>query len=264
MSIAFGVLSFFTLSDNPSNKISDVPQEKSGDVKGKQKADKTASENQSGTLGSLIRSPFLWLVSMAYLIVFCAKTSAVDWGQLYLIEDRKQSQYSANAFTSSVESGGFFGGVLAGYITDWVVKRRSPEQISSDKGNLRMDVAVYFMAGVVGFLHLLQFNIIETSSQLWIATLGFMLGVCFYGPIAIYGVVACENSPAHLSGTAHAIVALAANVGAIISGLPFSYIAKFYSWSAIFFILEIVSGVMVIVMVLCRNMSSNIGKVKKE
>lgn len=264
VSVAFGLLSFFTVSDSPSSKVSDTPQESQEHVKGKQKDHGTTSDDKNGTLASLIRSPFLWLVSVAYLVVFCAKTSAVDWGQLYLIEDRKQSQYAASAFTSSVESGGFFGGVLAGYLTDWVVKKRSPEQISSDKGNLRMDVAVYFMAGVVGFLHLLQFNVNETSSQFWIATLGFMLGVCFYGPIAIYGVVASENSPAHLSGTAHAIVALAANVGAIISGLPFSYIATFYNWSAIFFILEILSGVMVVVMLLCRNMRSSMGKVKKE
>jgi len=35
----------------------------------------------------LIRSRFLWLVSGAYLIVFAAKTSVTEWGQMFLIED---------------------------------------------------------------------------------------------------------------------------------------------------------------------------------
>jgi len=44
-----------------------------------------------------------------------------------------------------------------------------------------------------------------------ITIIGFVLGACLYGPIAIFGVVASESAPQHLSGTSHAIVALAAN-----------------------------------------------------
>ena len=46
---------------------------------------------------------------------------------------------------------------------------------------------------------------------MWISTIGFILGAGFYGPIAIYGVVASESAPDNLSGTSHAVVALAAN-----------------------------------------------------
>lgn len=40
---------------------------------------------------------------------------------------------------------------------------------------------------------------------------GFLLGVGIYGPMALYGVIATEAAPAHLSGTSHAIVAMASN-----------------------------------------------------
>lgn len=34
------------------------------------------------------------------MVVFCAKTSTVDWGQLYLLEDRKHTQYVGESFIS--------------------------------------------------------------------------------------------------------------------------------------------------------------------
>ncbi|GIY42333.1 glucose-6-phosphate exchanger SLC37A4 [Caerostris darwini] len=226
-----------------------------------EKKDKGEASSGEATVGDLLRCPSLWLVSFCYMVVFCAKTGTVDWGQLYLLEDRKHTQYVASAFTSSVESGGFLGGILAGYLTDLVLKSRSPDA-SKERGNPRMPMAAFFMVGVLGCLHLLQFSITEESSQLWISTIGFLLGAGFYGPIAIYGVVASESAPIHLSGTSHAVVALAANVGAIISGLPFSYIAKYYNWSAIFFILEITTAVNLVIMFLCRNLNYNMAKKK--
>ena len=47
--------------------------------------------------------------------------------------------------------------------------------------------------------------------QLFIAISGFLVGFGIYGPVALYGVMAMEAAPSHLSGTAHAITGLAAN-----------------------------------------------------
>lgn len=47
--------------------------------------------------------------------------------------------------------------------------------------------------------------------QIFLTLIGFGLGACLYACIAIFGIVASESYPAHLSGTAHAFVALAAN-----------------------------------------------------
>lgn len=126
-----------------------------------------------------------------------------------------------------------------------------------------MPIATIFMVIVSASFHFLHFNVGLNTSQLFITVVGFVLGAGLYGPIAIYGVVATESAPSHLSGTSHAIVALAANIGAITSGLPFSYIAKKYSWATIFFLLEVLSISTVVIMLLCKNMSSNIGRKKK-
>src|SRR6218665_2048277 len=42
-------------------------------------------------------------------------------------------------------------------------------------------------------------------------SVGFVMGFGIYGPVSLYGVMAIEAAPTHLSGTSHAIVSLASN-----------------------------------------------------
>lgn len=53
----------------------------------------SASESSSyeSTLSEFLLSPYLWLLSMSYLVVFGVKTACTDWGQLFLIQDKGQS-----------------------------------------------------------------------------------------------------------------------------------------------------------------------------
>ncbi|XP_023212417.1 glucose-6-phosphate exchanger SLC37A4-like isoform X2 [Centruroides sculpturatus] len=256
VSVILGVISMFCIVNSPT----DIGLQSFVDDE-KEKKNSATSGDKEAKVADVLRSPFLWLVSFCYMTVFCAKTSTVDWSQLYLMDDCGQTQFVGSSFVSSVETGGFFGGVLAGYLTDWVLKKELKKNHKA-KGNPRMKVGIIFTAGALGCLHLLKYFVNENSSKLWITSIGMMLGACYYGPIAIYGVVATESAPSHLSGTAHAIVALAANIGAIVSGLPFSLVAKSYSWGAIFLILEVLTAITIFLMLVTRNMNSNIGKVK--
>ena len=61
-------------------------------VAAKKKNDGQSAHNS--TWRDLIRSPFLWIVSLAYLVVFAAKTSVTEWGQMYLIEDLGHTVYT--------------------------------------------------------------------------------------------------------------------------------------------------------------------------
>jgi len=86
------------------------------------KKDDDNDETTSMTWNHLVTSPFLWLVSFGYFIVFAAKTSVTEWGQMFLIEDLGHSPFVGSSFISAIETGGFFGGIAAGYVTDWLVK----------------------------------------------------------------------------------------------------------------------------------------------
>ncbi|XP_015783348.1 glucose-6-phosphate exchanger SLC37A4 [Tetranychus urticae] len=237
VSVFFGVVALLFLINSPT----EIGLKGFGQS---QKQDKKGKSQGKETINDLIKSPMLWIVAIAYMSVSCSKTSSTDWGQVYLMEERKQSQYVASGFTSSIESGGFVGSIFAGWLTDVYLKLRKEK--NTVKG--RMPVAILMMIGLAVCFHLLYFQITPDTTKFTIASIGFVLGACLYGPIALFGILATESAPLHLSGTAHAIVALSANVGAIISGLPFSYVAAFYSWGSIFFLLEIVTIFTVFIM----------------
>ncbi|XP_054707388.1 glucose-6-phosphate exchanger SLC37A4-like [Uloborus diversus] len=226
---------------------------------------KEKTKNKIGVM-DLAFDPFLWLVSVSYGVTFCAKTATVDWGQMYLIEERNLSQYQASAFTSSVEIGGFVGRIAAGYFTDFFVRR----QLSSAKKNLqskptqRLSVGLLFMLGSLIFNHLFVFHLSTTSSTMWLSMVGTLMGLCYYGLIAIFGISSSESAPSYLSGTSNAIASLAANVGATISGLPFSYIAKIYSWEAVFMLLELATFSVLVIMYCFRNLNPKFLDRKKE
>lgn len=125
--------------------------------------------------------------------------------------------------------------------------------------------------------------------------LGAVFGFSSYGPIALFGVIANESAPPNLCGTSHAIVGLMANgksvtaslrpatgrmpsclllalscfslsptVGGFLAGLPFSTIAKHYSWSTAFWVAEVICIASTVVFFLLRNIRTKMGRVPKK
>ncbi|XP_049514327.1 glucose-6-phosphate exchanger SLC37A4-like [Dermacentor silvarum] len=141
---------------------------------------------------------------------------------------------------SCIEGGGFLGGILAGYITDWMILWHASKG-GACGASPRVPVSVVLTAGAAVAFHVFSYSITEHSSELLIGVIGLALGGCLYGAMAIFGVVASECVPVHLSGTSHAIVAFGGSLGGVISGFPLSLVAEYYSWSAVFLLLEIIS-----------------------
>ncbi|XP_032641794.1 glucose-6-phosphate exchanger SLC37A4 isoform X3 [Chelonoidis abingdonii] len=201
------------------NEPSDVglPNIEPGTMKGKK-----GSSRDDSTLAELLLSPYLWVLSTGYLVVFGVKTCCTDWGQLFLIQERGQSALVGSSYMSALEIGGLVGSIAAGYLSDRAVAR------------------------------------------LWILILGAIFGFSSYGPIALFGVIANESAPSNLCGTSHAIVALLANVGGFLAGLPFSTIAKHYSWATAFWVAEITCVSTTIAFFLLRNIRTKMGRVPKK
>ncbi|XP_027204949.2 glucose-6-phosphate exchanger SLC37A4-like [Dermatophagoides pteronyssinus] len=242
--ISFGIVSIF-IAIISMFMISNRPEDITGMVAIESETKKEKMKKSSPIKWKeLLKSPFIWLLSISYLVVFAAKTTACDWGQLFLMNERQKSQLIASSFTSTVESGGFFGAILAGYLSDKMIAAKNKSSNSCD----RLPVATAMMTLSTFALHSFCFYVDSFTSHLFIAILGFILGIALYGPIIIFGMVATEAVPKSLSGTSHAIVALAANVGAIIAGLPFTMLAQIYSWKTVFFLLEISTALIVLLM----------------
>ncbi|XP_030394337.1 glucose-6-phosphate exchanger SLC37A4 isoform X2 [Gopherus evgoodei] len=172
------------------NEPSDVglPNIEPGTMKGKK-----GSSRDDSTLAELLLSPYLWVLSTGYLVVFGVKTCCTDWGQLFLIQERGQSA------------------LVGGSVKLW----ESSACALAFHGWWECLLQCTFS----------RVTITSDSPKLWILILGASWGF-FYGPIALFGVIAMMCAPSNLCGTSHAIVALLANVGGFLAGLPFSTIAS--------------------------------------
>ncbi|XP_077402972.1 glucose-6-phosphate exchanger SLC37A4-like isoform X2 [Vanacampus margaritifer] len=212
--------------------------------------------NNESTLSEFLLSPFLWVLSLGYLVVFGVKTAATDWGQLFLMQEKGQTALMGSTYMSVLEVGGFVGSLASGLISDRAVARSG----LGTHGNPRHGLLIVMMAGMYISMYLFRVTITPeipketplwvqvihpfsvllgvSEKEIWILFLGAMFGFSSYGPIALFGVIASESAPSNFCGTSHAIVALMANVGAFMAGLPFSTVAKQHNWDMAFWILH--------------------------
>ncbi|XP_066522251.1 glucose-6-phosphate exchanger SLC37A4a [Hoplias malabaricus] len=229
-------------------------------IEASMKKGKAGSSRDESTLKEFLLSPYLWLLSFGYLVVFGVKTACTDWGQLFLIQDKAQSALMGSSYMSALEIGGLLGSLAAGYLSDRAVARQG----LSVYGNPRHSLLLWMMAGMCVSMYLFRTTVTQDSSNIWILALGAVFGFSSYGPIALFGVIANESAPSNYCGTSHAIVALMANVGGFLSGLPFSTIAKHHGWDTAFWVAEMTCTITTITFFLLRNIQTKMGRTLKK
>ncbi|XP_026867840.1 glucose-6-phosphate exchanger SLC37A4a [Electrophorus electricus] len=219
-----------------------------------------SSKDRESTLWEFLSSPYLWVLSLGYLVVFGVKTACTDWGQLFLIQDKGQSALMGSSYMSALEFGGLVGSLAAGYLSDRAVARHGLRIY----GNPRHGLLLSMMAGMCVSMYLFRTTVTQDSSNVWILLLGATFGFSSYGPIALFGVIANESAPSNYCGTSHAIVALMANVGGFLSGLPFSTVAKHHGWNTAFWVAEVTCAVTTVAFFLLRNIQTKMGRAAKK
>lgn len=213
-----------------------------------------------GSWRDLVSSRLLWILSINFMVIFIARTAILDWAQLYLIQELDQTPYTASIFVSSFETGGIAGSVLAGYVADKLVALKKGDDL---RGSPRVTVCIAFI--IICLISQASLILIpQDQAQGWITVVGFALGVGIYGPCSLYGVMAIEAAPTHLAGAAHATVALAANVGAVMAGLPISYIASHIQWRGAFILIEVLLALIFVLTVVTRNLEYKIVATRKK
>ena len=111
---------------------------------------------EQGHWSDLAGSDFMMLLATCFCFLFIVKTTCQDWGQLYLLQERGLSAFTASSYLAAMEVGGLVGSILMGAITDFMIRRgyyfgtgKSP----------RMIVVQLLVAGSCMFLNLFLFTI---------------------------------------------------------------------------------------------------------
>uniref|UniRef100_A0A674E057 Solute carrier family 37 member 4a n=1 Tax=Salmo trutta TaxID=8032 RepID=A0A674E057_SALTR len=210
------------------------------------------------TFKEFMLSPYLWLLSVGYLVVF----------GLFLIQDKGQSTLIGSSYRSALEVGGLLGSLAAGYFSDKAVAHVGMKS----HGSPHHFLLISMMSGMFGSMYLFRVTITPDSPKIWILFLGATFGFSSYGPISLFGVIANESAPSNCCGTSHAIVALILFylyltrqvIGGFCSGLPFSTIAKHHGWEMAFWVAEIPCLLTTISFFFLRNIRTKMGHVPRK
>ncbi|XP_068709152.1 glucose-6-phosphate exchanger SLC37A4-like [Montipora capricornis] len=242
------ILAYFAIVDSPSEAGLDEFHQI---TPLKSRTEHDPVNKKSTQIVPLLLSPFLWVLSIGYLMTLFVKAGVSDWTQLFLIESVGRSQYESGIVMSFLEIGGLFGSIASGYVTDILVRKYGASTTSSP----RIPPMIAFAVIQLLCLYLLH-TAVSSATTLWIiSALIFGIGFSLYTAINLYGVLALENSPPELSGTAHAIVALIANVGATLGGFPLTAIGKAYGWSGMFIAMELATLFCCVLLIITKTMN---------
>ncbi|KAJ8047998.1 Glucose-6-phosphate exchanger SLC37A4 [Holothuria leucospilota] len=240
----------YTFIKNSPQEIGEKPLE----INGKQTT-KSENNDKKATMKDVLRSPFLYIISVIFACSTVQAGAYHDWAQLFLIQDKGFSSTVGSGFTSAFNIGGTIGCMASGYITDKLVAMSAQRRLGSPRFPY---LVLTSLCCFFSQYYMLRFTTPETS-KLPLLVSAFIIGYCSYGAISLNGVLVVENSPVHLSGTSHALGALAGNVGQVIAGFPLSYVSSLYDWSVSFSLVLAANILHVLLLLVSTRISLVIG-----
>ena len=202
LTLAVGSVCYLTLETDSKIEI------KSSNKKSMEKSNDSVDDSKTS---ELLRHPMLWMCIICRFIVAVNRISVSDWSQIYLINERNVDVYFSSTFVSLIEIGGIFGKLIAGRVSDWLMKRAIKNNNSgpSVKIMARIPVSVTMLTLNALALHLFCFHIDKNSSFLMLISTALLIGINTSGNVVNLSVIATEISPKR-SGLCSSFVNLAA------------------------------------------------------
>ncbi|EAT4332353.1 MFS transporter, partial [Salmonella enterica] len=177
----------------------------------------------------VLLNPYIWLLSLCYVLVYVVRAAINDWGNLYMSETLGVDLVTANTAVSMFELGGFIGALVAGWGSD--------KLFNGNRGPMNL----IFAAGIllsVGSLWLMPF-----ASYVMQAACFFTTGFFVFGPQMLIGMAAAECSHKEAAGAATGFVGLFAYLGASLSGWPLAKVLEIWHWTGFFAVIAIAAGI---------------------
>ncbi|QEY51038.1 MFS transporter [Legionella longbeachae] len=174
----------------------------------------------------VLSNPYIWILSISYLFIYIVRTAINDWSMLYLTEVKDYSLITAGSCVIWFEVGGFFGSLVAGWLSDKIFQgKRNP-------------INVLFTAGVFGTL--LLFTLTKGYTPLLDSLFLFFFGFFIFGPQMMIGMACAELAHKKAAATATGFAGFFAYcLGAVLAGAPLGAIIKNYGWDSFFLTLFI-------------------------
>ncbi|WP_179946775.1 MFS transporter [Salmonella enterica] len=124
ISLLMGIVALFTIKDRPGTLgLPNVGQWRNDPTELAQvKASPVNLSFWQIFVKYILTNPLVWIIIIGDMSVYIARTILNDWPQIYYSQVHGWSLIKANSIISWFEAGGLAGGLLAGYLSDFMFK----------------------------------------------------------------------------------------------------------------------------------------------
>jgi sugar phosphate permease len=173
------------------------------------------------TLKMALANKFVWYVGLANFFVYICRMTFLNWGPSFLLEAKGSALTAVGIQMAFFDLAGIFGGIFSGYLSDKVFKgRRGP-------------VSALCMLILVVLVFCLWAA--PKDSQIISSICMICIGFLVTGPQILVGVAAADFASKKAAATASGFTGTLGYAGSAVSGVGTGFIADFYGWNSVFF-----------------------------
>lgn len=188
-------------------------------------------------------NPVIWILAVSDLFVYVVRFAILDWGPKMLMS-MGLSQSLAGWTVGIFEVAGCLGMLFAGFASDKFFGSRTQRVCAVEMGL----VALCLVA-----LHFVQDMNSPVLFLIILAVAGFLL----YGPQALLGVVAANQSTKKAASSAVGLIGLMSYLSTIITGYGFGAVADLYGgWHWIYIVMGVIAIAGTLLMASLWNISN--------
>ena len=217
VAVGGSVLCFAALKDAPSDV--GLP-ELEGTQTGKKELEGKAGAHAAFLREMVFRNKWVWMLAFANIFVYVLRMGVLDWGPKFLTEDRGMKIDNAAISVAVFELTAIVGTIFAGWASDHIFKGKSHR------------MCFFAMAGAVVFLAI--FSLVP-GLPTWLSIAALALsGFCIYGPQALIGIGAANQSTKEASATSNGLAGIFGYIGSSLSAIIVGIIADHFGWTMVF------------------------------
>lgn len=191
----------------------------------------------------VIKNKYIWILAVAYFLVYVIRTAVNDWSAFYLIEVKRYTLKEAGVCLFWFEWGGLAGSLVAGWASDVLFNgKRNP-------------INVLYTAIILVLI--LAFKSFTSSSVVVDSVFIFLFGFFIFGPQMLIGMAAAELSHKNATATATGFVGCFAYLGAAVAGGPMGHLTESYGWDVYLFTLFACGALAALIMLPLWSVKNN-------
>jgi len=189
-------------------------------------------------VNTVLKNPFIWGMALTYFFIYVVRQGVTSWFVFYLIKEKGVADAAQAAVrVSGLELGGLFGSLVAGRLSDGMIRAAAARQKPGEaptEGNVgkRVQVVMAYTVGVAAALLAFQACPASLPALQWANV--FMIGFFLYGPQMLIGLCGAELVGPDSVGASEGFLGWVAYLGAANAGVPLSILVKEYGWGAYF------------------------------